>query len=102
MKINKGKTLFEKNPLKKKVTIGNTYRRIIEEIGFNDGVVDTRYRVYFHTLRHTFGSWLAIRGEYLQTIGELMGHKRISQTQRYAHLCPDKKKVAVAGLHERD
>ena len=102
MKINKGKTLFEKNPLKKKVTIGNTYRRIIEEIGFNDGVEDTRYRVCFHTLRHTFGSWLAIRGESLQTIGELMGHKRISQTQRYAHLCPDKKKLAVAGLHERD
>ena len=102
MKINKGKTLFEKNPLKKKVTIGNTYRRIIEEIGLNDGVVDTRYRVYFHTLRHTFGSWLAIRGESLQTIGELMGHKRISQTQRYAHLCPDKKKLAVAGLHERE
>jgi len=102
MKINKGKTLFEKNPLKKKLTIGNTYRRIVDEIGFNDDVVDTRYRVCFHTLRHTFGSWLAIRGESLQTIGELMGHKRISQTMRYAHLCPDKKKVAVAGLHERE
>ena len=102
MKRNKGKILFERNPLKKKFTIGNTYRRIIVEIGLNDGVVDPRYKVCFHTLRHTFGSWLAIRGESLQTIAELMGHKRISQTMRYAHLCPDKKKLAVAGLHERD
>ena len=101
MKRNKGKILFERNPLKKKFTIGNTYRRIIVEVGFNDGVVDPRYKVCFHTLRHTFGSWLAIRGESLQTIAELMGHKRISQTMRYAHLCPDKKKLAVAGLHER-
>ena len=101
MKRNKGKILFERNPLKKKFTIGNTYRRVVAEIGLNEGVVDTRYKVCFHTLRHTFGSWLAIRGESLQTIAELMGHKRISQTMRYAHLCPDKKKLAVAGLHER-
>jgi site-specific recombinase XerD len=69
-------------------------------LGFNDGVEDTRYRVVFHTLRHTFGSWLAIRGESLQTIKELMGHRRISQTQRYAHLSPDMKRQAVEGLHE--
>ena len=102
LKRGNGKIIFEKNPLKKKFTIGNTYRRIVKEIGLNDDVVDSRYKVCFHTLRHTFGSWLAIRGESLQTIGELMGHKRISQTMRYAHLCPDKKKLAVAGLHERE
>jgi len=89
-------------PTTKKKEVSKTYFRIIDEIGLNDGVVDSRYRVCFHTLRHTFGSWLAIRGESLQTIGELMGHKRISQTMRYAHLCPDKKKLAVEGLHERD
>lgn len=89
-------------PGKKKTEVSKTYFRILDEIGLNDGVVDSRYRVCFHTLRHTFGSWLAIRGESLQTIAELMGHKRISQTMRYAHLCPDKKKVAVEGLHERD
>jgi integrase len=88
-------------PTTKKNEVSKTYFRVVEEIGFNDGIVDTRYKVCFHTLRHTFGSWLAIRGESLQTIAELMGHKRISQTMRYAHLCPDKKKLAVAGLHER-
>ena len=88
-------------PTTKKNEVSKTYFRVVEEIGLNDGIVDSRYRVCFHTLRHTFGSWLAIRDESLQTIAELMGHKRISQTMRYAHLCPDKKKLAVAGLHER-
>ena len=88
-------------PTTKKNEVSKTYFRVVEEIGFNDGIVDSRYKVCFHTLRHTFGSWLAIRGESLQTIAELMGHKRISQTMRYTHLCPDKKKLAVAGLHER-
>ena len=88
-------------PTTKKNEVSKTYFRVVEEIGFNDGIVDSRYKVCFHTLRHTFGSWLAIRDESLQTIAELMGHKRISQTMRYAHLCPDKKKLAVAGLHER-
>ena len=87
---------------KKKTEVSKTYFRILDEIGLNDDVVDPRYKICFHTLRHTFGSWLAIRGESLQTIAELMGHKRISQTMRYAHLCPDKKKLAVAGLHERN
>jgi len=86
----------------KKNQIGNTFRRSVNRLRFNEGIIDRRYRVCFHTLRHTFGSWLAIKGESLQTIGELLGHKRLSQTMRYAHLCPDMKKQAVEKLHERD
>lgn len=86
----------------KKNQIGNTFRRVVEKLKLNEGIEDRRYRVCFHTLRHTFGSWLAIRGESLQTIKELMGHKRISQTQRYAHLSPDLKRQAVERLQERD
>ena len=84
----------------KKNQIGNTFRRIVKKLGLNNGVEDDRYKIVFHTLRHTFGSWLAIRGESLQTIKELMGHRRISQTERYAHLCPDMTKQAVEALHE--
>jgi hypothetical protein len=58
------------------------------------------YKVVLHTFRHTFGSWLAMAGEGLQTIKELMGHSRIEQTERYAHLCPDKKRQAVHSLEK--
>lgn len=49
----------------------------------------------FHDLRHTFASWLAIKGVSIYTIKELLGHKSIQMTQRYAHLSPDIRYQAV-------
>ena len=51
--------------------------------------------VYWHVLRHTFASHLAMRGVPLRTIQELMGHATITQTQRYAHLSPNVPRDAV-------
>ncbi|MBI2061982.1 MAG: tyrosine-type recombinase/integrase [Nitrospirae bacterium] len=42
----------------------------------------------FHDLRHTYASWLAINGVDILTIKELLGHKEIKMTLRYAHLSP--------------
>jgi integrase len=51
--------------------------------------------VSFHTLRHTFASH-AVQNEIdLFTVGKLLGHKTIQQTQRYAHLAPDHMRSAV-------
>lgn len=54
--------------------------------------------VVFHTLRQTFVSWLALQGETILTIKELLGHKTLTMTQRYAHLIPDQKRVATLKL----
>jgi integrase len=54
--------------------------------------------VTFHTLRHTCASHLAMAGVDLATIREIMRHKSIEMTLRYAHLSPDHKKAAVDAL----
>jgi integrase len=42
-----------------------------------------------HDLRHTYGSYMAMAGVDLYTIGKLMGHLNIKSTQIYAHLAPE-------------
>lgn len=71
------------------------FNAIVNQLGLNNGVSDPRQKVVFHTLRHTFASWLAIQGTPIYTIKELMGHKSLAMTERYAHLIPDIKKEAV-------
>lgn len=78
--------------------VSNAFGRIVERMGLNDGVKDPRQKVVFHTLRHTFASWLAIQGTPLYTIARLMGHKSIAMSERYSHLSPDHKKAAIKGL----
>ena len=64
------------------------------------GLKIPRQWVVFHTLRHTFGSWLAIQGTPILAIKELMGHKTLAMTERYAHLTPDMKRKAALSLED--
>jgi site-specific recombinase XerD len=49
----------------------------------------------WHCLRHTFASRLVMAGVALKAVQELMGHKTIQMTARYAHLSPDHLQSAV-------
>ena len=49
------------------------------------GIDDVR----IHDLRHSFASRALALGESLSMIGELLGHRRVRTTARYAHLARD-------------
>ncbi len=57
--------------------------------------------VTWHTLRHTFASRLAMAGVDLTTVMQLMGHKEIATTMRYAHLSPGHRFDAVQRLNRK-
>jgi len=77
------------------------FDRTVEALGFNKGFKDTRDRVVFHTLRHTFASWLAANGTPLLAIKELGGWQSLDMVERYAHLAPDQKREAIKNLEEK-
>jgi integrase len=79
-------------------SVSGTFDKVVQRLGFNNGVEDRRQKVVFHSLRHTFGSWLAMAGAHPRTIMELMGHSRLEQTMRYSHLAADQKQQAIADL----
>jgi len=83
---------------KKQRRISPTFARIVKELGFNQDANDDRQKIVFHSLRHTFGSQLAMNGVSLQVIKELLGHQNIETTMRYSHLLPDIKRGAVKEL----
>ena len=58
------------------------------------GILDFKW----HDLRHTFASRLVMAGVDLRTVQELMGHKTIAMTCRYAHLAPAHQLAAVEKL----
>lgn len=52
----------------------------------------------FHDLRHTFASHLRLLGVDLGTIRELLGHKSLQMTMRYAHISDIQRYEAVSRL----
>jgi integrase len=69
------------------------FRKLSNEALVRAGIEDFR----FHDLRHTAASYLAMNGATLFEIGEVLGHKSVETTKRYAHLSTEHK----ADLTER-
>ncbi len=64
-----------------RATLQNVWIRIRKEAGIED--------VRIHDLRHTFASCGVNTGHTLAVVGQLLGHRKILTTQRYAHLADD-------------
>ena len=72
------------------IQISDSFERTVAALGLNSEVTDSRQKVVFHSLRHTFASWLVEQGVDLYVVKELMGHGTLAMTERYSHLSPDK------------
>lgn len=56
---------------------------------------DARQRVVFHSLRHTYASWLAKGGQGQLIIADRLGHRSLAMTQRYTHLMDESRRASA-------
>jgi len=82
----KGQTLFQYSEGRPVPAVSSSFERAVKACRFNIGVKDRLQRVVFHTLRHTFASRLVQNGVSLQIVCDLLGHKSLKTTMRYAKL----------------
>jgi len=85
----------------KMTAITNSFKHAVNMLGLNNGITDPRDKVVFHTIRHTFASWLVQAGTPLYTVKELLGHKSIAMTERYSHLAENTMREAVKKLENK-
>ncbi|UCH64584.1 MAG: site-specific integrase [Ignavibacterium sp.] len=71
--------------------ISHKTKKLIKLSGINP-------KLNFHSLRHTFASWLVQRGVSIYEVSKLLGHADIKTTQIYAHLRSDDLRNAVEML----
>jgi integrase len=72
--------------------IRRAWRRVLRDVKIKD------FR--FNDCRHHFASQLVMNGEPLNTVRELMNHRSLQMTLRYAHLSPDHKRESVRSLEK--
>lgn len=67
------------------------FKKCVRRAGLND-------KLHFHSLRHSFASWLVQQNVSLYEVQRLLGHSSIKVTEIYSHLAPQKLHESVARI----
>jgi site-specific recombinase XerD len=72
--------VFQRNGLRiAEGYISHTFKKFVRLSGLPEAI-------HFHTLRHTFATWLVQEGVNIYEVQKLLGHSDITTTQIYSHL----------------
>jgi len=77
-----GDNLFSYSGRNKDVYVSMKFKHYVKKAKLNP-------LLHFHSLRHSFASWLVQSGVSIYLISKLLGHSNISTTEIYSHLRQD-------------
>jgi integrase len=81
--------VFHKNGYQLQVSyVSHKFKKYINDLNFND-------KIHFHSLRHTFATWLVQDGVSIYEVQKLLGHSSVKVTEVYSHLAANELHKAV-------
>lgn len=83
-------TVLEKHRWRVPKIENHVYNRMLKALGIMAGI---KTPLHSHLARHTFATWMLTNGARFENVGRMLGHKNITQTQRYA-------KVLAQSVHD--
>lgn len=98
--LKMGQYVFAQTSGKRLRQISDTFPRTVDALGLNEGLTDPRDKIVFHSLRHTFASWMVQNDQPLYVLAEMLGHSTLEMTKRYAHLSPQRQRAAITILDD--
>jgi len=75
--------------------ISKRFKRAVRKVGMDESI-------HYHSLRHSFGSELGMKGISITIIKDLMGHSSVSVTEKYSHTNLSSLQSAIKKLDESD
>jgi integrase len=80
--------------------LSRTFGRVVDEIGFNENIVDRKMHVTFHTLRHTYATHLYESTHDLYLTQKSLGHTTSTMTARYAKMNESRLREGAAAIQQ--
>ena len=93
-RLSKPGLLFSRPPYR-------LFYKAVRLSGLNEGITEKRHKVRFHSMRHSYASWLVQSGVDLYLVQRLLRHSSPAMTQRYAHLRPGDLRSVLSHLNFR-
>jgi len=78
--------------------VPRSFERVVKSLGLNAGIEDRRDKFVYHSLRHTYASWLVQQGIDIYVVKERLGHSTLAMTERYSHLAPENSQETIAAI----
>ena len=92
-----GERIFKIHP----DTLTHKFAEAVKRARLNEGITDKRNMLTFHSLRHTYVTYLAMEGTPLPQLSKLSRHKTPQMVQRYEHTLAEQLRDRVEKVARR-
>jgi integrase len=78
----------------------NVFNDVVDSLKLNEGITDTKQRITFHTLRHSFATLLYENTHDLYLVQRSLGHATGEMSRRYAKMSENRLREGAEAIEK--